>query len=86
MSKHTPGKWSVKREGAAVLIVAGKEELAFVARDIAEAKQNALLFAAAPDLLEAATRAWKTCMCRARKPCPTCIALDAAIKKAEGRK
>lgn len=95
MSEHTPGPWTIHTrfdDGAEVRAIAwcgvvcvgssGNQSI-----DAAEARANAHLIAAAPDLLEACEGAVDKCRfgCTWLSYCGTCKSLLAAIAKARGK-
>jgi hypothetical protein len=63
MSKHTPGPWVAKDDGVGPYIMAGEIDIAMAVGPFSydymelEVNANALLIAAAPDLLEMLDRA-----------------------------
>ena len=83
MSKHTPGKWEVgeKCYDGIRIEVDKKCSVANVWGENNEA--NARLIAAAPDLLEACKKAYKTLHGNPNIPAQLCVGLKQAIAKAE---
>lgn len=98
-AKHTPGPWVVfdgdtehpgidMADGSFSIVVYGEDGEPFEGvrgRSPAETLANARLIAAAPDLLEALKEVQPYFEGEHSHDHPTCVAIRAAIAKAEGR-
>lgn len=66
MRTHTPGPWKVKTPGAAIFAKSGKM-IATARTGLDNDRENAVLIAAAPDLLAALRQAVTDCPCSVRE-------------------